>query len=421
MPITTHKCALYGCNAQCIRKNKYCSQAHLVESREARKPPTPPTETETVRESGDSREISKAVADRVRTLDDLIRVCEIDTDTWEVERWVCNKWDTAMAPKTIGTSKHWARGSTVPIVTPIFQVKVWLRRKVFLITVREELAQVVERAKGRMSRFPHLPRRVTPTTGLLLELSIPDLHAGMLAWGKETGWANYDTKIAVDVFNRAMRTLLERTATYTFDRVLFVVGNDLLNADNTSGSTTKGTLQDVDARFQKTFGAIRNLIIDSIELLRTLAPVDVVMVPGNHDNLSVWHLGDSLECYFHTYADVKIDNTPRQRKYYLYGKVMLMLTHGNTGRHPDYPLVMATEQPEMFGLTEHREAHTGHIHLTRVNEFHGVKVRVLPSLCPPSAWSSEQQYVGNGRRAEAFVWHSDEGLVATALYTHPER
>jgi DNA repair exonuclease SbcCD nuclease subunit len=163
------------------------------------------------------------------------------------------------------------------------------------------------------------------------------------------------------------------------------------------------------------------MLTEAIERLRQVAPVDVVVVPGNHDTLSTWHMGDSLECLFSKCEDVSIDNAPLMRKYYEFGKVMLLLTHGNKGKLADYPLAMAAEKPEMWGRTKHREAHTGDKHQLKVHELHGVKVRITPALCPPDAWHSESLFVGNPRSAEAFIWHKDEGLVGTATYTVPER
>mgnify|MGYP001792124702 CR=1 FL=1 len=112
--------------------------------------------------------------------------------------------------------------------------------------------------------------------------------------------------------------------------------------------------------------------------------MSVLMVPGNHDTLAVWHLGDSLSCYFRRDADVTIDNAPTMRKYLQHGDVMLMFTHGNRGKLAEYPLLMAAEQPAMWGATRHREAHTGDKHTQRVLEVRAVKVRIPPSSGPPA-------------------------------------
>ena len=51
----------------------------------------------------------------------------------------------------------------------------------------------------------------------------------------------------------------------------------------------------------------------------------------------------------------------------------------------------------------------------------GVRVRVSPALCPADSWHSENHFVGNLRSAEALVWSRDEGNVAVATYTVPEK
>jgi hypothetical protein len=78
---------------------------------------------------------------------------------------------------------------------------------------------------------------------------------------------------------------------------------------------------------------------------------------------------------------------------------------------------MATEQPAMFGSTIFRECHCGHTHENKLAEHHGVRVRVLPALCPPDDWHVENGFVGNMREAQALMWNEKEGLVGTVVYT----
>lgn len=360
-------------------------------------------------ERGNERDVTYLGIENPRTLEDLIRVCEIDLDTWEVKSWTANKWEMGYTDRKKAAHSR-----------PLYQVKALLVRKAIVIATREEIASLLADAKSSINEY-----RVPPTPaiihreGFMLEPSIPDLHVGKLAWGRETGHANYDTRIAQRIYEEATATLAARVAGFKFEKIILPIGNDLLNSDSMLNQTTGGTPQDTDARFQRSFGKVRLMITLAIEFWRKFAPVHVVMVPGNHDQLSVWHLGDSLDCYFHGYSDVDIDNAPRLRKYAQFEKVMLMFTHGNKGKHADYPNVMAVEEPEMWADTIYREAHVGHTHKTSTEEYHGVRVRTSPALCPPDAWHAENQFVGNKRSAEAFVWHGEEGLVTTAFYTVP--
>lgn len=341
---------------------------------------------------------------RICTLDQLLEYCKVDLSVWEVERFVVNKWE--MGAKNQADEL---------VVAPLFQVKATLKKRVEIMAIRREIESLKDDAK-KAAKTPIKITRPVRVTGNMLEINIPDAHFGKLAWPVETGYEPYDTKIAGQMFNRALETLLDRVKGHSFDEVVFVVGNDLFNSDDLESKTTKGTIVTTDGRYHKTFYKVRHTITAAIERLRQIAPVKVIMVPGNHDNLSVWHLGDSLECYFHKYTDVKIENTPIYRKYHRFGNCMLMFTHGDKGKRQDYPLLMATEQPEMFGTTRFREAHTGHTHMTKLDEQHGVRVRVLPALCPPDDWHSENGFVGNLRNAEAYIWNKEEGLVGMAFY-----
>ena len=74
----------------------------------------------------------------------------------------------------------------------------------------------------------------------------------------------------------------------------------------------------------------------------------------------------------------------------------------------------------MFGRTLFRECHTGHTHMTKLDEQHGVRVRVLPALCPADAWHSENGYIGNKRSAEAYVWDKNEGLISVVYHTEKD-
>jgi hypothetical protein len=298
----------------------------------------------------------------------------------------------------------------------MYRVVAFLVKKTNIVAAREELEALKAEFKAAAPHVGAVVREKTEGKKRMLEINIPDAHFGKLAWHIETGYESYDTKIAEVVFWRALEALIERSSGYEYDQVLFVIGNDVLNADDAESHTTRGTQVDTDGRYHKTFLKVRKLMVKAIERLREIAPVKVVVVSGNHDTLAAFHLGDSLECWFANYEDVEIDNQPIVRKYHQYGKCMLMFTHGNGGKREDYPLLMATEQPRLFGATKWREAHTGHVHQTKTQEFHGVRVRILPALCPPDAWHSANGFVGNLRSAEAYVWDGDEGLVGQFFY-----
>lgn len=341
---------------------------------------------------------------RIHTLEQLVEYCEINTAEWDVERFVVNKWEVG-AKDNEGSIK----------VEPLFQVKAWLKKKIAVVSARTEIDAMLLELRSKSTSFPAIKRADTPT-GNMLELSFPDLHIGKLAWGQETGWEDYDSKIAEQVFRDAFSAMLQRTSAYRYDRVCLVVGNDLLNADNSDNTTTKGTPQSCDTRHPKSFQIARRVNVWAIEEARKIAPVDVVMVSGNHDTNAVFYLGEVLDARFHNCKDVTVDNRPLLRKLYTFGSVAITFTHGDKGKRKDYPLMMATESRKEWGNAQFCEIHTGDKHQVRLEEQYGVRVRILPSLCASDAWHSGAGYVGNVRSAEAYMWNRDEGLIGTAHY-----
>lgn len=377
----------------------------------------------------------------IHTLEQLIAKFEVDTSIWEVERFVANKWEVVMKPPAhtevfrvrklneagdVITNEipMWQRDhrDTNPLHESLYQVKAFFRRKANVATAKREIEELRELAKTYAPKPLKIARTPAKESGNLLVINLSDHHFGKLAWGYETGYKNYDVGIATDLFNRAFDTILNRASTYEFDEIWFVVGNDLLNSDDKAGRTTKGTVVSTDIRYTRTMTVVRNVLIACIEKLRHYTKnVKVKMVSGNHDEFSVWHTGSSLECFFHKYTDVAIDNEPKYYKFDEFGKVMIMWTHGDKGKRKDYPLLMATLKPEMFGRTKFREIHTGHLHHERVDEQHGVKVRVLSSLSPGDRWHAENGYMGALRSSEAFIYNKNLGLIGSIIYTDEDQ
>ena len=349
--------------------------------------------------------------EKVKSLDDLIRVCEIDTEKWVVERWKCK----AYAGMVKGADKK-------PITVQLFSVSADLRRRKG-IDYKKEIDILIEEAKAHapLHRKPELP--VRPASGLMLELSIPDLHIGKLAWHEECG-ESYDSKIAEQLFDEAASSLLHKTSAYEFDEITLVIGNDFINSDNSQNTTTRGTPQASDTRHQKTFKIGRKLIQDLVEhRLRGRAPkINIVIVPGNHDQQTAYFLGETLDAWFKDAQDVFVDNRPTLRKYVQFGKVLIGYTHGDKEKHADLPLIMAQEQKKAWASTLFKEIHTGHLHQRRATQFrnigehNGVVVRVLPSLSAAEDWHVSKGYIGNIRSAEAYIWDRECGLVGTAVY-----
>lgn len=375
--------------------------------------PLPAAKTENTR-TDDFKSNSGTIelkATRISTLDQMIKACQIDLTIWEVERFLCNKWEVGAADKREGQLR-------AIVVEPLFQVKVWLKKKVAQAAAKGEVERFLSEAKKYAPRFPHIVRmRSRSSTGVWVEPSLYDHHFGALIWARETGHDDYDSGIARKCWSEALACLLDRTASFQPEGACFVIGNDQQNANNRQGTTERGTPQSMDTRYEKVYEISRQATKWAIDqMLARGLRVHVPVVRGNHDPLAIWHLGEELKAWYHHNPRVTIDNRPTMRKWWEHGVNMLMFTHGNTGKLEDYGKTMAAEQPEMWGRTKWREAHTGDKHQKRQIEQPGCMVRILSSLRPPCAWSAENMYQSI-RAAENFVWSKTEGLIGEAHYS----
>lgn len=345
----------------------------------------------------------------IHTLEELLDYCKVDLLIWEVDRFVVNKWE-------MGYIAEKREDKNVADSLPLYQVKAFLKRKVNTVRAIQEIENLLREAKLRAPE-PKPVKKINTKKGGMLEINLTDHHFGKLSWQLETLWANYDVKIATQVFNRALDTLIARSPYQTYKEIWFIIGNDLFNVDDTLGRTTSGTQVESDMRHEKTYKVVRNLMVQAIERLRTISDkVLVICVPGNHDHNATWHLGDSLDLYFSKYDDVDVDNKPSPRKYHKFGQTLIGFTHGHQGKRKDLPLLMTVEAKDLYCSTKFHEWHTGHTHQTNTVESHGIRVRILPALCPPDAWHSDMGFVGNLRSSEAFVWDEQQGLINIVIY-----
>jgi len=345
---------------------------------------------------------------RIETLEDAIAFSKVDTNLWEVERWTFNKWETTVEGNP----------------TPLIQVKVWFKKKKEdEVTIEDIRKDIIEEVKSYAPKFKTINYNFNSKDRNLLEINLFDVHFGKLAWHEESS-DNYDLKIASDRVYEAVEGLLQKSKGFPIERILLPTGNDLFNSDKDYpfSSTTAGTPQHEDARWQKTFRTVRKVISDVILSLSEIAPVDVPIIPGNHDKTKCFFLGDSLEGWFHNNPQVTVDNSPKTRKYYMYGQNLIGLCHGDKEKLVELPLIMAQEVPEMWANTIHREFHLGHFHHKKdmkwmsTQEFKGVVVRLLRSLSGNDAWHFEKGYIGGVPSAEGFIWNNNKGMVANLIH-----
>lgn len=359
--------------------------------------------------SGETATLESSPSPRITTLDQLLDAANVDLDAWEVERFVVNKWEVG------------GRGPDGTIVVePLFQVKAWLRRSGPAVAIRRAGEAIVARVAALASGgAPAIVRRQAPDRGAPLFLCATyDLHIGKLAWGREVG-ENYDSRIAVARAEQAVSALIEDATLYRPSHVLYPFGQDLLHVDNRLGTTTSGTPQDADSRYEAMIDAAHAHTSWAIRrLAEAFGSVEAVLVTGNHARGTEFSLAKILEAEFRHDPRVTVDTAPKLRKYRRWGVTLLGLTHGDGGAVKKLPQLMPIEARDEWAHARYGEWIIGHTHTSRrtdatpVESVNGVVVRVLRSLSAPDAWHYAHGFVGEPSGAEGMIYDVQRGLRA---------
>ena len=373
-----------------------------------------------------------------QSIDDIIKEYNIDTNLWECIKFTPGNWTTPVKAKFKCEVKEKDNTkevftSTMPILIENRKSEAVFEKKIKIIDYKKFRLDLIKDIK-QYSPKPKPIKYKKNDEGNLLEINIPDLHLGKQSWAEETGFKNYDLKIAVERFNTAIdEMIIEATANKNYEKVLFVVGNDLFNSDNAYPytQTTAGTPQQDDARWQKVFRTGRRLIIEAIYKLKQIAKVDVLVIPGNHDFQKSFYLGEVLEAKFENDPDVNINNSPRTRKYYKWGKCLLGFAHGNRKDEGEMRLLsnMKHECSKEWGETIYREWHCGDIHHYKelkqkgtsknidkyAEDIDGVMIKYLRTLMFSDEWEAKKGYISQ-KGAHMFCWNKEDGNTVEFKY-----
>lgn len=386
----------------------------------------PKTRGASVSISGDVGEVT-LTDDNPRTLNELLKACEVDLDIWEVEKHTVNKWEVAMREPatTVGgrgkdamirtsdsgaQSTLWTRASHIPLRVPLYQVKAWLRRKIEASSIQQLLQQFTDNAKKHAPKRFEFVRPIRTKADCCYVLNIQDLHLAKLASRQETGGADWDIRIAEQAFRETIDELIGKVPKDRVEEVIVIIGSDMLQVDNDKSTTTAGTYVDSDTRLAKAFDVAAKMLSDVIEKLASSFKVHCVVYGGNHDRTVSLFLGRYIEAWFRNHSNVTIDASPRSRKYHGYGKTLLAFDHGDETKHKDLPLAIMRDNQSTISKYRFTECLVGHLHTERSEDVKGIIIRVAPALCPPDKWHSSKSFANNMRRSQGLLYQREDGL-----------
>lgn len=295
----------------------------------------------------------------------------------------------------------------------------WYKSDKFSINVKNNVnhQQVISEIIGELANlapaYPEIKYKVNDDYHLLV-IDPADIHISKLARALETG-DEYNHDIAFQRVKEAVIGLISRSSGYSINKVLFVMGNDILHVDNKANTTTGGTPQDVSLMWYDAFKMAQRLLIECIELLVQVAPVHVLYNPSNHDMTSGFYLAQVIEAWFSKSKEITFDITPAHRKYFRYYSNLIGTTHGDGAKDVDLPMLMAHESKD-WTECKHKYFYTHHIHHKKSRDYMSVNVESMRSPSGADSWHSFKGFQHAPKGIDAFIHHPLHGRVSTLSY-----
>lgn len=354
-------------------------------------------------QSGDKAEAEVNSTKRIKTLEELVKVCKIDLAVWEIISHTINAWEVTSfrSGKPERKTNH--------------QVKALLKKR-----VKSEGVLILEELEERFKKYqtPDFKREYPKTNSKAAVINLYDAHIDKLALLSET---NEQSSIEANVqnFELLFDRLLTSAALHTPEVIIIPLSNDFFNTNGASNTTKRGTQQDVLVKSSVSFGIGFDLIRRVIDKAKQVARVYCPVIKGNHSEEKDFYFGFALNVAYELDPNVSIEKNQHQRKYFEYGANLLGFGHGDKEKKKiaQLPLTMAEEQKQAWARTKFRKFYLGDLHheieyqFLKGKDFVGCKVEFLRSVGGTDLWHYDNGYIGIPKTAYCDIWDKEEGLI----------
>ena len=293
----------------------------------------------------------------------------------------------------------------------------WHKSKRFSLFVKNDIPKyeeikdnIIQEMREYAPIYPKIKRNAI-TDGHLLVIDPADVHIGKLCDSFEVG-EDYNSQIAVIRVKEGVQGILDKIQGWNIDKILFIIGNDILHIDTPKRTTTSGTPQDTEGMWYSNFLIAKRLYIDILEILITIAPVEVQYDPSNHDYTNGFFLADTLSSWFSKCSDINFNVSISHIKYFTYGENLIGSTHGDGAKTSDLPMLMAHTVPNDWANCKHRYIYTHHLHHKVSKDYMSVCIETLRSPSGTDSWHARNGYMFSPKAIEGFIHHKKHGQIA---------
>jgi UDP-2,3-diacylglucosamine pyrophosphatase LpxH len=219
----------------------------------------------------------------------------------------------------------------------------------------------------------------------LLEVSLYDMHFGVSS---------------LEYYQNHLEEIVYKIRSRSWEKILFVIGQDLLHNDNFKGQTANGTQidkVDMEKAFDEAVTFYETLIK---EALVKANEIDCIYVKGNHDESISYGLFRTLKA---TFPQVNFEGSMKQRKGFVWEKIFIGLTHGDKGANRLMENFLS-EYGKLIAQAEVKEIHAGHLHTEITKDKFGIVQRTLATANKTDDWHEDNGFVGANKRFQLFEY-----------------
>ena len=334
-----------------------------------------------------TRETTFHLDDKIETLDDLIKKCNIDTKKWTISRYIQNYWGNSNKP-------YW-------------QVKVWLQNKDEKQLFQENFISFLSTYIPAEPSFSNQIYNEDNPHGCLI-INKQDAHLNRLDFNNDNSIQDRFGQI----FGAVSTIIYQASSIYNIDKIIYVIGADEFNSEWTN-TTTKGTPQENIGTYHSAFEDICTHNIHMITLLLSFTrEVEVIYIPGNHDEYVGWHLVSWLSAYFKKEQRIKFDVSPKYRKYVSYGNSALVFNHGDSIKPEKLATIFPVEYKKDWSEHKHFYGFIADKHHEVTKDINGITFYQLPAYATSSSrWEDKNGYVGSKAEATGFLIDNKHGIT----------
>lgn len=348
--------------------------------------------TTSFQQKGNNAEYSFKTGNNIRSLEDLVKACDIDLSNWVVERWVCNKWEVG------------AKDSNDKIqVTPLFQVKVWLKpHNVEQNSMLELIRDIVAgKHSGQKKEIKQTPLKTKNALNIILS----DLHVGLDPYleGKSIFNYIYNEQIFNANLDKAYGSIIKEFTTHGKFDVLIIddLGDGL---DGWNAQTTRGG-HSLDQNMSNT-ESFKAFVLGKLRFIEKLINagvanrIEVRSVSNcNHSGsfgyIANYTIGLILG---RSYSEKSVKCTLLEKfiEHFEYGDHTFIITHGKDAKYmfKGFPLDLNDKTTKFINdYIDHYNIRSKYIHVLK-GDLHRVAYqrtkkfdyRNFMSFAPPSVW-----------------------------------